>query len=83
MAGARISVATRRLGSERALVALSDRFTSAEEFWFAFFHAIGHLLHHGKRLAFLDDDPARDAGDSRKENEANRFAAETLKHLDL
>jgi addiction module HigA family antidote len=84
MAGTHISAAARWLNPDKALVALSDRFTRIDHFWFAFFHSIGHLLHHGKRLVFLDDDPAEDASESTKEDEANRFAAATLipPHLD-
>lgn len=84
MTGTRISAAARWLNPEKALVALSDRFTRIDDFWFAFFHAIGHVLHHGKRLVFLDDDPANDASGSAKEDEANRFATDTLipPHLD-
>ncbi|GGT42833.1 ImmA/IrrE family metallo-endopeptidase [Nonomuraea spiralis] len=44
---------------------------------------LGHVLHHGKRLTFLDDDPAKDAGQSAEEDEANRFAADTLIPLHL
>ncbi len=84
MAGTHISVATRWLKPEKALVALGDRFTRTDHFWFAFLHAIGHLLHHGKRPVFLDDDPVDNPGRSPQEDEADRFAAATLipPHLD-
>lgn len=84
MAGTQISVATRWLKPDKALLALSDRYTRIDHFWFAVFHAIGHLLHHGKRPVFLDDDPVEDVSRSTHEDEANRFAGETLipAHLD-
>jgi Zn-dependent peptidase ImmA (M78 family) len=37
------------------MIALSDRFKTDDTFWFSFFHEIGHLILHGKRLTFLDD----------------------------
>lgn len=78
MTATHLSGATRWLTPEKVMVALSDRFKRIDHFWFAFFHELGHVLHHGKRLTFLDDDPARDAGRSAEEDEANRFAADTL-----
>ncbi|WP_405008549.1 HigA family addiction module antitoxin [Kitasatospora purpeofusca] len=76
----RVSGVTRWLTPERVMVALSDRFKRDDQFWFSFFHELGHVLLHGKRLTFMDDsenlrskthaDPAED--------EANDFAANTL-----
>jgi HTH-type transcriptional regulator/antitoxin HigA len=52
-----VSGATRWLTPEKAMVALSDRFKTDDTFWFSFFHEIGHLILHGKRLTFLDENP--------------------------
>lgn len=52
-----VSGATRWLTPEKAMIALSDRFKTDDTFWFSFFHEIGHLVLHGKRLTFLDENP--------------------------
>lgn len=52
-----VSGATRWLTPEKAMIALSDRFKTDDTFWFSLFHEIGHLILHGKRLTFLDDNP--------------------------
>lgn len=89
-----VSGVTRWLTPEKAMIALSDRFKTDDTFWFSFFHEIGHLILHGKRLTFLDD-PNPDSGaeeadelllhgDSRShdkaasEIEADDFARNTL-----
>jgi Zn-dependent peptidase ImmA (M78 family) len=54
---------------------LSLRHKSNDHLWFSFFHEAGHLLHHGKKLLFLElvgmlsDD---------HEKEADRFASDWL-----
>jgi plasmid maintenance system antidote protein VapI len=50
-----VSGATRWLTPNKAMIALSDRFKTDDTFWFSFFHEIGHVILHGKRLTFLDD----------------------------
>jgi HTH-type transcriptional regulator/antitoxin HigA len=77
MRGTHISGATRWLTPEKVLVALTDRHKKDDRFWFSFFHEIAHVLLHGKRLTFLDDDPMKYDEDP-AEDEANRFAAEML-----
>jgi HTH-type transcriptional regulator/antitoxin HigA len=47
-------------------------------FWFSFFHEVAHVLKHPMRAIFLDDAAAGDTVDSAEEQEANRFAADTL-----
>ena len=53
--------------------------------WFTFFHELGHILLHRKSRAFVIDNAADDLSDKvvdpqmqRHEDEANRFAADTL-----
>ncbi|WP_275558404.1 ImmA/IrrE family metallo-endopeptidase [Streptomyces sp. 5-6(2022)] len=76
-----ISGATRWLTSEKVMVALSDRFKKDDQFWFTFFHELAHVVLHGKRLTFMDDNdnlsPTKSHEDS-SEDEANDFAAEVL-----
>ncbi|MGI5223756.1 helix-turn-helix domain-containing protein [Actinoallomurus sp. CA-142502] len=73
-----LSGATRWLATDKVMLALSDRFKKIDQFWFAFFHEVGHIVLHGKRLTFLDENPAAQSGVSAEEEEANRFAADTL-----
>jgi len=71
---ARVSGATRWLGSDKALIQLSLRYRTDDHLWFSFFHEAGHILLHGKREVFLEEDGADDA----REVEANAFAAVSL-----
>ncbi|MEU6653331.1 HigA family addiction module antitoxin [Streptomyces sp. NPDC046900] len=77
----RVSGATRWLTPEKVLVALSDRFKKDDQFWFSFFHELGHVLLHGKRLTFMDDSDnfsSSKVHEDPDEDEANEFAANTL-----
>lgn len=58
----------------RAVIQLSLRYKWEDHFWFSFFHEAGHLLLHGKRDTFVDFD----GGETRIEEEANRFASRHL-----
>lgn len=59
------------------MIALTDRFKRDDHFWFSVFHEIGHVFLHGKRLTFLDEDPAKASAEPAEE-EASRFAADVL-----
>jgi HTH-type transcriptional regulator/antitoxin HigA len=72
-----VSGATRWLSPEKALVQLSCRNKRNDSFWFTFFHELGHILLHGKKEIFIDNDESR-KGKSKEEQEANEFAATTL-----
>ncbi|MCA9232918.1 MAG: ImmA/IrrE family metallo-endopeptidase [Planctomycetales bacterium] len=69
--GCRASGASRLVRPDRAMIMLSFRFRSDEQFWFTLFHEIGHLILHGDR-SFVDEDVT--SGNT-FENEANDFAA--------
>jgi plasmid maintenance system antidote protein VapI len=71
----RVCGATRWLGSQKALIQLSDRYKTNDHFWFSFFHEAGHILLHGKRDLFLE---VKDCQDNIKEKEADTFAANLL-----
>jgi len=61
--------------SSRVAMQLSVRFKWNDIFWFSFFHELGHLLLHPRRGVFVNPE----SGDkSRDEQEADRFAADTL-----
>ncbi len=59
------------------LIQLSDRFKTADQFWFSFFHEAGHIILHGKKDIFLEDLKGTLA-DKNKEEEANNYAASLL-----
>jgi HTH-type transcriptional regulator / antitoxin HigA len=73
--GCRASGATRFLSSDRALLQLSFRYLSDDQFWFTFFHEAAHLILHDKSEVFLE---SNDFAPSKEENEANKFAAQVL-----
>lgn len=68
------SGAARWLTSEKALIQLSLRYKSNDQFWFSFFHEAGHILDGPKKKIFIDD-----GGDeTERELHANRFTANFL-----
>lgn len=73
--GCRASGATRFLARNKALLLLSFRYLTEDHFWFTFFHEAGHLLLHGEKALFLE---GADTPSSAEEQEANRFAEQTL-----
>jgi plasmid maintenance system antidote protein VapI len=75
-AGCRASGATKFIDDGRkALIVLSHRYKSDDQFWFSFFHEVAHLLLHEADMLFLED-----GGEVsfEEEAEANEFAARTL-----
>ena len=83
--GTRISGCARWLSDTHALVGLTIRYKTDDQLWFTFFHEVGHILMHRERRSFVIDNAAEDMGDevvdpemAKYEEEANRFAADTL-----
>ena len=71
ISGARASGAAKWLSPKKAMIVLSFRFKSDDQFWFSFFHEACHILRHSKKETFIEDsDYGRDA----QEREANEFA---------
>jgi Zn-dependent peptidase ImmA (M78 family)/plasmid maintenance system antidote protein VapI len=72
--GCAASGATMMLAKDKALLLLSARFLSDDQFWFSFFHEAGHLILHG------DDAHIEQQGAStpQQEAEANQFAERTI-----
>ena len=64
----------------KTVVQLSDTRRTVDQFWFGFFHAIGHLLLHGIKASYLTGDivAPTDTPPTPQEAEANAFAARTL-----
>lgn len=80
-----ISGCARWLSDKKAMIALTLRYKFDDQIWFTFFHECGHLLLHGKEHGFILDNAAEYLTDNvvdpqmqRQEEEANRFAADTL-----
>ncbi len=84
--GCRASGVTRFISSNKAVLQLSFRYKTDDQFWFTFFHEAGHLLCHSEASFFprvLGDSgelfiEGLESPDSEKEKEADRFAALTL-----
>lgn len=75
--GARACAATRWIGADRPVIALSGRGQYEDGLWFNFFHEAGHILLHPKRRSVVHLEGEGDDGDG-AETEANKFAAELL-----
>lgn len=73
--GCRASGATRFLSSQKAMMLLSFRHRSDDQFWFTFFHEAGHLILHSKKALFIEDESEVT---SKEEDEANVFAEVVL-----
>jgi len=80
-----ISGCARWLSDDKALIALTLRYKTDDQLWFTFFHELGHILKHKKRRGFILDNADRDLSDKvvdpemrQEEDEANRFAADSL-----
>jgi addiction module HigA family antidote len=73
--GLHVFGATKWLNPNKALIVLSLRKKSDDQFWFSFFHEAGHILLHGKKDTFIDDN---ELPKSKQEDEANNFSREML-----
>ncbi len=72
--GAPVYGATRWLTSDKALIQLSLRGKFEDILWFTFLHEAGHILLHGKKEVFIEDNHNQ----TTKEVQADRFAANFL-----
>lgn len=75
--GCAASGASRILAEGCALIQLSGRYLSDDQFWFSFFHEAGHLLLHGDAPLHIDGDPTAFES-SEAESQANQFSADVL-----
>lgn len=86
-----VSGAARWLTPEKAIIQITLRYRTDDQFWFTFFHEAAHVLLHGKREGvFIDkNDPMTDADemiidgatelhDEGMEQEANKWASNVL-----
>ena len=70
----RAHAVARWLSPAKGLIQLSSRWASRDMFWFNFFHECSHVLRHRVKDVHIHGIN----GESDDENEANRFAANTL-----
>ena len=54
--GTHVYGATRWLNPNKAIIQLSLRGKTDDHLWFSFFHEAGHILLHGKRDVFIEDE---------------------------
>jgi len=73
--GTRTWGATRWLNPNRPLIQLSLRYKTDDHLWFTFFHEAAHILLHGRRDVFLEDEERQQ---TQEENEADTFARNIL-----
>lgn len=66
--------AVRWLTKDKVMILLSLRGKRDDQFWFSFYHEAGHVLLHGKKMLFVDDEATKGP----REEEANGFAEENL-----
>jgi Zn-dependent peptidase ImmA (M78 family) len=74
-AGCRASGATFFFSNDHALLLLSSRFLSDDQFWFTFFHEAGHLILHAHRQLILE---GLGANSDIEEDQANAFAEKMI-----
>jgi len=68
--------AAKWLTPDRALIAVSNRYATADQLWFTLLHEAAHLLLHGKKKPHVDN--ADTDNDDAEERQADNFAAERL-----
>jgi addiction module HigA family antidote len=80
-----ISGCARWLTPTKAMIALTMRYKTDDQLWFTLFHEVGHVLFHLNKTSFVIDNPEAELSDGvvdpemqKLEDEANRFAADTL-----
>jgi HTH-type transcriptional regulator/antitoxin HigA len=66
---------TRWLAKDKALIMLSLRYKKDDHFWFSFYHEAAHVLLHGKKKIFIDEEEVEK---NQEEEEANKYASEIL-----
>lgn len=73
--GCRASAATTFVSANKAMILLSFRFLTDDQFWFSFYHEAGHLVLHTEESLFLEGlEPTNPVF----EEQANEFAEQVL-----
>ncbi len=76
MPGLGISGATYWLSEGTPVIQLSLRYKKNDQLWFTFFHEAGHIILHGKKDIFIEENNGLDVDP--KELQADEFAADLL-----
>lgn len=76
--GTHVGGSTRWLGQHKAILQLSLRYLSDDQFWFAFFQEGAHILLHGKRERFISVAEEGNPEERDAEAEASAWAADFL-----
>ena len=63
-------------------IQLSENGIDRDDYWFTLFHEIGHVLLHGKKDIFLEQETQTEE-ERRKEEEANAFASTILSKTEI
>jgi len=71
-----VSGVARWLAPDKALIQLSLRYKTEDQFWFSFFHEAGHILNDPKKEVFMDVRGSIEANEG--DEGADRFAADFL-----
>ncbi|HBV57785.1 MAG TPA: addiction module antidote protein, HigA family [Candidatus Magasanikbacteria bacterium] len=66
------------VNQDKPIIQLSFKGHCIDSFWFTFFHEVGHLLKHGKKEQFIDYKKSGNDHGLELENEADKFANDTL-----
>ncbi|MBK8522467.1 MAG: ImmA/IrrE family metallo-endopeptidase [Chitinophagaceae bacterium] len=74
--GCTASGAAYHISEKKAIIILSFRYLSDDQFWFTFFHEAGHILLH-KKGVFVEE-LNHDGLDDEEEKEANAFSTNIL-----
>lgn len=77
VAGCAVSGASQFITEHLAIITLSFRYKTDDQFWFTFFHEAGHLILHSDQVLFIEYQ-SNDYLNDQKEIEANNFAMEVL-----
>ena len=75
--GCAASGAAKFMSNKKAFIVQSFRYGTDDHFWFTFFHEAGHLLLHGSKEVFIDENDFSEMIDQ-IELEANQFSVSTL-----
>ena len=68
--------ATEWLASDRAMIVVSDRYSTTDQLWFTLLHEAAHVVLHGKKKTHVDADGS--GSDDDEERQADAFAADRL-----
>jgi HTH-type transcriptional regulator/antitoxin HigA len=60
---------------DKAVIQLSLKYKTDDQFWFSFFHEAGHIVKHGRKGVFVDYGYSNE---DEEEREANEFARDIL-----